>query len=427
MRLLLMLSAAAGVRAIGPTYVEVGRQGRCGAMDGSGAYEVNRANMTTMVLAKGECDKSIHCIGITAHEDGDTYTYTLLYSPSENVSSHLAPTEVVLIKDMPNSTELCSDWGTSTTINDTGYADAPHGYYDFYNCGICNVYCRWTGDSSPGALSPVAEKDQQRVAFFNNKSVFFTCDVPDDAYAPFPYTSTSTDKVNGNVPKSCDGGREISVATPPRAPDTTSTRCYKKTQPFTRECGSHAQGRSYCTGTVADLIEQGVCNGQTRNPPAKDYRGSELSIADDGAHKGVFLPSTTRPYPPQSASASETQCFLQCQNDSAVPVEAALLYIGDVGKGKDTKIKAYQEFFGGMDAVYCVCKPLGLLSNESGLADWWSEVSYATCVSNTTPHATTTAAHSKGSRANVDTGVAVAIGAATIALLIGIAAYNGLL
>ena len=54
-----------------------------------------------------------------------------------------------------------------------GYLDNYRGWYDTRNCGACNDYCRWVGNSGPGGDPSVRTR---------YRSSFWACHRPDYPY-----------------------------------------------------------------------------------------------------------------------------------------------------------------------------------------------------------------------------------------------------
>ena len=61
-------------------------------------------------------------------------------------------------------------------VHDQGYVDEYRGWYDTRNCGTCNDYCRWVGNSLSGGDPSV------RTVY---RTSFWACHRPDNPYFDF--------------------------------------------------------------------------------------------------------------------------------------------------------------------------------------------------------------------------------------------------
>lgn len=92
----------------------------------------------------------------------------------------------------------------STRI-DPGYKDKYRGWYDVQNCGKCNDYCRWVGDSGPGGNPMFSTEKKVK----GKKKSWWSCWLADASEGKTLYSSNKKWKKGFNYKRCTREGNTI--------------------------------------------------------------------------------------------------------------------------------------------------------------------------------------------------------------------------
>lgn len=116
---------------------------------------------------------------------------------SQDITGFQAEQCYTVISEVCKTTQgLCEAFPDNKIIYDEGYpTDEYAGWYDVHDCGICNQYCRWVGNSGPGG-NPAT----QGTTYENS---YWACETPTEEYSinfDTPFTAKRCMQHNGAPP-----------------------------------------------------------------------------------------------------------------------------------------------------------------------------------------------------------------------------------